>query len=158
VNQLGLFGSGNDLDTNADLPVDLGDEIAAVFCFARGARGTGDNLVDFVGFGQPSELREGLERGSHGRRRQVAAVEAAGAEPNHVFFAIDDFEREVGSNFHHNHVDGVRAYVNGGNSHAGVYAARPWPCADTCPLYTHERTVAHEAGGAGWPPSYHEPC
>ena len=76
----------------------------------------------------------------HRRRRQAAAVEAAGAEPNHVFFAIDDLEGEIGPDFHHDHVDGVRSNVDGGYAHAwsgGSSRPAAWPCAcrDTCRRY-----------------------
>ena len=98
--------------------LDLGDEIAAVFGFARGAGGGGDDLVDFVRVGEPPELRQGLQRGRHRGRRQAAAVEAAGAEPDHVFFAVDDLERQIRAHLDHDHVDGVGADVDGGDAHA----------------------------------------
>ena len=56
--------------------------------------------------------------GGHGGRRQAAAVQAAGAEPDHVLFAIDDFEGQVGPDLHHDHVDRVGADVDGGDAHA----------------------------------------
>ena len=69
MNQPGLFGAGN--DARSRIPVcslHLGDEIAAVVRFAdRRCRGR-DDLVDFVGIGQPAEFGQGLERGRHGRR------------------------------------------------------------------------------------------
>ena len=50
-------------------------------------------------------------------RRQFLAVEAAGAQPDHFLFAIDDLEREVRPDPDHDHVDGIGADVDGGESH-----------------------------------------
>ena len=51
--------------------------------------------------------------------REAAAVEAAGAQPDHVFFAVDDLERQIRADLHHDHVDRVGADVDGGDAHAG---------------------------------------
>ena len=45
--------------------------------------------------------------------REASAVQAAGAEPDHILFAIDDFEGEIGPDPHHDHVDRVGADVDG---------------------------------------------
>ena len=70
-----------------------------------------------------SAMRRNLESvwsaAPHGRRRQAAAVEAAGAEPDHFLFAVDDLERQVGAHLHHDHVDRVGADVDGSDAHAG---------------------------------------
>ena len=59
-------------DADAGLPLDVGEELAAVFGFADRAGGGGDDLVDLVRFGQPPELRQRLERRVHrlGRERR----------------------------------------------------------------------------------------
>ncbi len=103
----------------AGLPIDFRDEVAAVVGLARRARGAGDDLVDFVRFGDAPELGQRQERRAHRGWRQAAAVEAAGAEPDHVFFAVDDLERQIWAHLHHDHVDGVGSDVDGGDAHAG---------------------------------------
>ena len=49
---------------------------------------------------------------------EAPAVEPAGAEPDHLFLAVDDFEGQVRADLHDDHVDGVRADVDGGQTHA----------------------------------------
>ncbi len=95
------------------------DEVAAVVGFAGGARGAGHDLVDLVRFRDAAELGERLERRADRRGRQAAAVEAAGAEPDHVFFPVDDLERQIGAHLNHDHVDRVGADVDGSDAHAG---------------------------------------
>jgi hypothetical protein len=118
VDEARFLGAGNHLDADAGLAVDLGDEIAAVLRLARGAGGGGDDLVDLVRVGDAAELRHGLERRGHGGGRQVAAVEAARPEADHVFFAVDDLERQIRADLHHDHVDRVGSDIDGGDSHA----------------------------------------
>ncbi len=62
VNQPGLFRARNHSDADAGLPIDLGDEVAAVLRLARGARRGRHDLVDLVRLGEPVELRERLHR------------------------------------------------------------------------------------------------
>ena len=119
MDQPGLFRPGNHADPDAGLTIDLGDEIAAVVSLPCRARRRRDNLVDLVRVGEAAELGQGLERGGHGGRGQAAAVEAAGAEPDHVLFAVDDLEGQVRPDLDHNHVDGVGSDVDGGNAHEG---------------------------------------
>ena len=104
------------------MPVCCGDglqELAAVFGFAHRARGDRDDLVDAVRFGQAPELRQHLERGVHRLGRERPAVEAAGAQPDHLLLAVDDLERQIGPDLHHDHVQRVGADVDGGQSHHG---------------------------------------
>ena len=117
MNQPRFFGAGDDARTDAGLALDAREELAAVARFARRAGGGGEDLVDAVRFGEPLELRERLQRRVHRLGRQRLAVEAAGAEPDHDFLAIDDLEREVRSHPDDDHVDGVGADVDGGNAH-----------------------------------------
>ena len=49
--------------------------------------------------------------------RELLAVEAAGAQPDHFLFAIDDFKREVRPDPDHDHVNGIGADVDGGETH-----------------------------------------
>ena len=129
--------------TRIRMPVwraDLGDEIAAVVGFARRAGRRRDDLVDFVRLGQPPEFGQRLQRGRHGGRRQAPAVEAAGPQPDHVLFAVDDFERQVRAHLDHDHVNGVGADVDGGNAHAGQELSRVRLLHVTRAIYTCELT------------------
>ena len=93
--------------TRARMPVCCAiglEELAAVFRFAHGAGGDGHGLVDAVRFGQTPELRQHLERRLHRFRRERPAVEAAGAEADHLFFAVDDLEGQIGAHLHDDHV------------------------------------------------------
>ena len=99
---------------NAGAPLDRAQERAAVLGFARRAGRDREDFVHLVGLGEPRELRQRLQRRRHRFRRQFLAVEAAGAQPDHFLFAIDDFEREVRPDPHHDHVDGIGADVDGG--------------------------------------------
>ena len=98
--------------------VDLGDEVAAIFRFARGAGGGGDDFINLVRLGEAPEFDQRLQRGGHRRGGEVFSVQAAGAEPDHIFFAVNDFEGQVRTDSHHNHVDGVGSDIDGGNTHA----------------------------------------
>ena len=78
----------------------------------------GDDLVDAVRVGETPELRQHLQRGVRGFGRQRAAVEAAGAKPDHFLLAVDDLERQVGADAHDDHVQRIRADIDGGDTHA----------------------------------------
>ena len=117
VDQPRFLGARDDARADAGLALDAREELAAVARFARGARRRRENLVDAVRLGQPLELRQRLQRGVHRLGRQRLAVEAAGAEPDHDFLAIDDFEREIRPHADDDHVDRVRADVDGGDAH-----------------------------------------
>ena len=103
--------------TDAGLAFDGFEKRAAVLGLARRAGGDRENLVDLVRLGEALEFRQRLQRGGHRFRRQFFAVEAAGAEPDHFLFAVDDLERKIRPDLDHDHVDGVGADVDGGKSH-----------------------------------------
>ncbi len=102
-----------------------GEEVAAVLGLARGAGRRGQDLVDLVRAGDALELRERLERRGLGRPGQLAPVETARAEPDHFLLPIDDLEREVGAHADHDHVDRVRADVDGGQAHGSSWGSGP---------------------------------
>ena len=104
---------------DAGLLRDRLQELAAVLGFADRARRDGDDLVDAVRLGQPPELRQHLERGVHRFGRERPAVEAAGAQADHLLLAVDDLERQVGPDAHDDHVERVGADVDGGEAHHG---------------------------------------
>ena len=91
--------------------MDVRNEVAAVFRFARRAGRGGDDFVDFVRFGEPLEFRKCRQRCSGGRLCQPPTVETAGTEANHVLLAIDHLEGEVRTDLHHDHVNRVGADV-----------------------------------------------
>ena len=90
------FGAVDDARPDARRPLDRRQEFAAVFRFPRRARGRGQDFIDLVGARQPLELRQRLECRRHGLRGQLASIEAAGAETDHLFFAIDDLKEKSG--------------------------------------------------------------
>ena len=93
------------------------EKLAAVFGLARRAGGRGEDLVDLMRPGEPFELRQRLQRRGHRLVRQLLAVEAAGAQPDHFLFAIDDLEGEIRADPDHDHVDGIGADVDGSETH-----------------------------------------
>ena len=99
--------------------LDRGEEVAAVLGLAGGAGGGRDDLVDLVRVGEPAELGERLQAAGHRRRGQGPAVEAAGAQPDHLLLAVDDLERQIGADLRHDHVHGVGADVDRGEAHGG---------------------------------------
>src|SRR5262249_57959465 len=137
--------SGNDLDADAGLSVDFPDEVAAILGFARCTGRGGDDLIDFVRFGDPLELRERLQRRGDGGRRQALPVESAGAQADHVFFPVDDLERQVRTDLDDDHVDRVRADVYRRDAHAGGEGVRP---ESVCARYTAVTLYTGATGGA----------
>ena len=119
VNQPGLLGARDHPHVDAGAIADRGEEVAAVLGLAGGAGRRRDDLVDLVRVGQPPELGERLEAAGHRRRRQRPAVEAAGAEPDHLLLAVDDLEGLIRADLRHDHVHGVGADVDRGQAHGG---------------------------------------
>ena len=117
VDEPGLFDARNHAGPDAGLGRDRLQELAAVLGFAGRARRDGHDLVDPVRFGQPPEFRQHLQRGVHRFGRERAAVEAAGAQPDHLLFPIDDLEREIGADPHDDHVQRIGPDIDGGNTH-----------------------------------------
>jgi hypothetical protein len=117
MDEMRFLRAGDHPWTDAGLPLDLRQELAAVSRFARRARCRGENLVDAVRIGQPLEFGERLQRGGHRVGGQRLAVEPARAKPDHDLFAIDDFERQILAHAHDDHVDGVGADVDGRDAH-----------------------------------------
>ncbi len=115
-------------------------ERAAVLGFARGAGRRRENLVDLCDCGEPVELRQRLQRRVHGGLGQAPAVEAAGAEPDHFLFAVDDLERQVRADPDDDHVDRVGADVDCGESHVAEVAER---CASIGILPRHFHGPVH---------------
>ncbi len=114
MDQPRFFGAGNHACANARLVRDGTQELAAVFRFADGARRDRHDLFHAVRLGEPPELREHLERCLHRFRGERSTVEAPGAQPDHILFAINDLERHVGAHLNDDHVHGIRSDVDGG--------------------------------------------
>ena len=123
VDEPGFFGAGDDARADAGLPLDRGQQLAAVLGLARRAGRGGEDLVHLVRSGEPLELRERLQGRRHRLAGQLLAVETAGAQPHHLLFAVDHLEGEVGPHPDHDHVDRVGADVDGGETHEVVAAA-----------------------------------
>ena len=117
VNQPGFFGARDDLCLDSSLPLDGGEKLPAVFGLADGAGGGGEDLLHLVGLGQPPEPRKRLQAHFHGLRGQGLALEAAGSQADHLLFAVDHLEGQIGPDPHHDHVNRIRTAVDGRYSH-----------------------------------------
>lgn len=120
MDEPGLFGARDHAWADAGLLRDRLQEFAAVFGLPGGTGRHRDNLINLMGFGQTPELRQNLECRVHSFRRERAAVEPAGTQPDHFLFAVDDLERQVGADLDHDHVYRVRADVDGSDAHGSV--------------------------------------
>jgi hypothetical protein len=97
-------GAGDHLGPNPRLVGDDAQELAAVFGFAHGARRGRDDLLHTVRFGETPELGQHLARRVHRLGSQGAAVQPTRPEADHLLFAIDDLERQIGADLHDDHV------------------------------------------------------
>ena len=61
-----------------------------------------------------------LERGVHSVRRELAPVQSARTQTDHFLFPVNHFEGQVWADLDHDHVDGIRADVDGGQAHDPV--------------------------------------
>jgi hypothetical protein len=113
VNESRLFGPGDNPRADSGLLGHGLEEIAAVFGLACGAGRHRDHLVHAMGFRQPPELRQNLQRGVHRLWRERPAVEAPGAKADHFLFPVNHLEGQVGAQLDHDHVDRVGADVDG---------------------------------------------
>ena len=112
VNQPRFFGAGNDLRLDAGFALDRGEKFAAVFGLAHGAGRCGENFLDLMRLGQPAEARERLQSGRHRLGGQRLAVESARPEADHLLFAIDDLEGQIGPDADHDHVNRICTAVD----------------------------------------------
>ena len=115
-----LFRPRDDPGPYPGLLGDCLEKFPAVFRLACRARGYRNHLVNAVRFGQTPEFREHLERGVHSVRRELSPVQSAGAQADHFLFPVNHFEGQVWADLDHDHVDGIRADVDGGQSHGPV--------------------------------------
>ena len=61
---------------------------------------------------QPAKAPERLKRRRHSLCGQRLAVESARPKANHLFFAVDDFKRQIGADAHHDHMNRIGAAVD----------------------------------------------
>jgi hypothetical protein len=120
MDQARFLGAGDDPRPYSGLIDDGLKEFAAVLRLPRCARRDGDDFVHAVRVGEPPELGEHRERGVHRLGRERPPVEPAGPQADHFLLPVDDLEREVRADLDHDHVDGVRADVDGGDTHRPV--------------------------------------
>jgi len=121
VNETRLLGSRNDTRPDAGFMFEPRQEFAAVARLARCAGRGRDNLVDLMRVGDSFELRERLQSSAHRFRRERAAVETSRPQPDHRFFAVDHLERQVRAHANDNHVNRVRADIDGGYPHRAPF-------------------------------------
>ena len=117
VNEACFLDARNDSWSDPGAARNPTEKVAAVLGFTYGARRRGEDLLNAVRFGEPSESGEGLQACRHRLRRELASIEAAGAQAHHRLLLIDDLEREIGPHVDHDHVDGVGADVDRCESH-----------------------------------------
>jgi hypothetical protein len=108
----------DDLDRQARLPLEPTHEGRAVARFANGAGRHRAQPVDVTGAGEAAEGRHGAggELGRLGGER--AGREGLAPETDHLLHAVDDHDAAVGRHVGDDHVDGVRAEVQGGEPHS----------------------------------------
>ena len=117
MDEPGFLRPRDDARAYSDLLGDGLKELAAVFGLPGRARRDRNDLVDAMRFGQTPELRQHLEGRVHRLGRERLAVQPTGTQTDHFLFAVNDFEGQVRSHLHHDHVDGIRADVDGGEAH-----------------------------------------
>jgi hypothetical protein len=120
VNEPRLLGARDHARPDAGLLDDAREELRAVLGLAHGARRRGEDFVHAVRLGDAPEFGERQKRGAHRLLGQAAPVEAAGPQPHHLLLAVDYLERQIGADANHDHVDRVRADVDGGEAHWGA--------------------------------------
>jgi hypothetical protein len=117
MNEPGFLDAGDDAGANAGLPFDSRQKLPAVSRLAGGTRRGRQHLVHAVRFCKAAKLRQRLQRRGHRLCRQRLAVEPAGAEADHDFFAIHDLEREIRPHADDDHVNGVRPDIDRCDTH-----------------------------------------
>ena len=94
-------------------------ELAAVVGFTHRAGRDRDYLIHAMRLGETAELRQHLKGRVHRLAGERPPVESACAQPDHFLLTVDDLERQIGADPHHDHVQGVGSDVDGGKLHHG---------------------------------------
>ena len=117
VDEARFLAAGDDLDAQADVVLDLLDEVAAVGGLAHGAGRDGGDAGHALALGQGAEGGQRAHAGVDRLRRQAPLAERAAAEPHHFLGAVEHAEAAVRLHLGHDHVDGVAADVDSCDSH-----------------------------------------
>ena len=117
VDERGLFDPRDDAGLNPGLLGDRRQEVAPVGRLPDRAGGHGHDVVHLARIGQALEPGERLQRGRHGALAERAAFEAPGPEAHHVLLAADHLEGAVRRDADENHVERIRADVDGRKVH-----------------------------------------
>jgi hypothetical protein len=121
MNEPRLLGSRNDTRSDAGFVFAARQEFAAVAGLARGAGRGRENLINLVRVRDSLELRQRLQGSAHRFRRESSAVETTCPQPDHRFFAVDHLERQVRAHANDNHVNRVRADIDGCYPHRAPF-------------------------------------
>ena len=119
----------------ADVTLDLFNEIAAVGGLAHGAGGHRGDAADALTLGEGAERRQGSHARVDGLRRQASLAERATAEAHHLFGTVEHAEAAIRLNLRHDHVDGIAADVDSRDSHVP-------------PCYRLHRLIPHHSADA----------
>jgi hypothetical protein len=117
MNQPGFLGAGDDLCLNSSRSLHPGKEFAPVFGFPDGAGARGEDFFHLMRLREPAEAGKRLQAHFHGFRGQGFPLQAPGPQPDHLLFAVDDLERQVGTDPNHDHVNRIRTAVDGRYTH-----------------------------------------
>ena len=113
MNQARFLGARNHLGLDSGFALDGSQKLAAVLGLPDGARGRRENFFDLMRLGQPPKPRKRLQGGRHRLRRQGLAIETPRSEAHHLLLAIDDLEGQIRPDPDHDHVNRIRAAVDG---------------------------------------------
>ena len=112
MNEAGFLGSGDDLRLDASFALDSSQKFAAVFSLPHGARRRREYFFHLMRLGQPAKAPERLKSRRHCLGGERLAVESARAEADHLLFAVDYFEGQIGPDAHHDHVNRICTAVD----------------------------------------------
>jgi hypothetical protein len=105
VNEPRFFGAGDDRGRNARGLRSMRERISPPFSASAGRAGRRrENLIDLMRRGESLEFRERLKRRAHRLARQRSCRRARRRRAYHLFFAVDDLEREVRTDLDDDHM------------------------------------------------------
>ena len=117
VDETRFLVAGDGARPDLELGADALEEVLSVRGFADGGSGHGQDLLRPRALGQALVLPQRVQAPRHGRRRELAAREGAGAQADHLLVRADHTERPPAQRLHDYHMKGVAAEVDGGDLH-----------------------------------------